>query len=48
MPRKKKYYEEEFNEEYDIYSEQGMEDLADDDAISAGELGFMRGYTEED
>jgi hypothetical protein len=30
----------------DIYSEGSLEELYDDDSISGGEYGFMRGYLE--
>jgi len=33
-------------EEFDIYTEQGIENYADDDEISALEQGFMSGYLE--
>ena len=32
-----------YNEERDIYSEEGREDLVEDDAIEPWEEGFMRG-----
>lgn len=31
-------------EEYDIYTEEGIESYADDDSISPAEEGFMLGY----
>ena len=31
-------------EEFDIYTEEGMETFVDDDGISAAEEGFMLGY----
>jgi len=32
------------SEEFDIYTEEGMENYIDDDSISASEEGFMKGY----
>ena len=37
---------EEYFEDDDIYTEEGMESKAEDDEISSSELGFMRGYNE--
>ena len=36
--------EETIEAEEDIYSDEGMESLADDDEITSAELGFMKGY----
>ena len=44
--------EEEVNEEKkedeSVYNEEGREGLSDDDEISPGEQGFMKGYDEAD
>ena len=32
------------DDDLDIYTEEGMENFVDDDAISASEQGFMSGY----
>ena len=34
----------ESDEEFDIYTEEGMENYVDEDSISASEEGFMSGY----
>lgn len=44
MPKKIDYFEEEEDEELDIYTEEGAEIFADDDEISSEEHGFMIGY----
>lgn len=43
MRKKRKYPEREFKEA-DIYTEQGVEDYSENDAISPNEEGFMLGY----
>ena len=47
MARSKNVDEDDLNEE-SIYEEEGREDLVADDAMSAEEEGFMRGYDEAD
>jgi len=42
--RKRKYPEREFEEEQDIYTEEGVLDSSENDAISPFEEGFMLGY----
>jgi hypothetical protein len=37
-------YEQEKEEELDIYTEEGIEEYVDDDGISPAEQGFMQGY----
>ena len=34
----------EIEEELDIYTEEGIDEYVDDDSITAGEQGFMKGY----
>ena len=34
----------ETTEEFDIYTEEGMENYVDDDGITPAEQGFMKGY----
>ena len=43
MRKKRKYPEHEF-EEQDIYTEEGVLDYSENDAISPFEEGFMLGY----
>ncbi|MCK4589401.1 MAG: hypothetical protein KAT77_03095 [Nanoarchaeota archaeon] len=43
-----KRVEDDWIDDEDIYSEDFRELLIEDDAISAGEEGFMRGYNEAD
>jgi hypothetical protein len=40
------FYETEENN-YDIYSENGLSELIEDDEITPDEEGFMRGYNNE-
>lgn len=40
----KKYFEEEIDQEFDIYDEETREFLMDDDEISNEEEAFMEGY----
>ena len=37
---------EDYFDDDDIYTEEGMENKAEDDEISLSELGFMKGYSE--
>ncbi len=44
MPKKKNYLKWHEEEDYDIYDDEYIEELLEDDEISAAEEGFMMGY----